>query len=108
MFDQQKTLKWLKGRWTSLGACPLCGSNNWWISEEILRIPIHQEYPTEAPDACYPFIGIGCRSCGYFFLVSAAVCGALDPSGGEPPELVPVKKRPFKGKAKGGPHEAFS
>jgi hypothetical protein len=96
MFDQQKTLKWLKSHWTSSGACPLCSGNNWWVSEEILKVTIYEENPTEAPDACYPFVGVGCRSCGYFFLVSAAVCGASEPSGGKASNLVLVKKKRSK------------
>jgi len=73
--EQQKIMNHLQGR---NNKCPVCGTNNWMIFEDLVSpLCIDIEYKRAIEGKFLPVIEIICNDCGYVWQIAAVKIGLL-------------------------------
>lgn len=76
--DLEKATAFLREKWKKTVVCPVCGSTEWQIHNDILRNPL---WGSESIGC--PMVVVLCANCGHAMLFSAVKTGALAP---DPPK----------------------
>lgn len=71
--DYLKAMDWIRKNWTKPTECPICGSDNWGIGDQIVEIR------SFAPSASvYPQFFVYCQKCGHTIFFNAVIAGLVD------------------------------
>lgn len=75
-YDVSKTLEHLRVKWNNT-SCPMCGTNDWSVAEEIFELREFQDGNLVAGGPLYPVIPVSCKNCGMSLMINAIVAGVL-------------------------------
>jgi predicted nucleic-acid-binding Zn-ribbon protein len=71
--DYLKAINWIRQNWTKPSECPICGSDNWGIGDQIVEMR-----PSSPGSPVYPQFFVYCRKCSYTIFFNAVVAGLID------------------------------
>jgi predicted nucleic-acid-binding Zn-ribbon protein len=58
--------------------CPLCGNNNWTISDQVFQAIEFDYKGILINGASYPMVPLTCTTCGNTYFINALVAGLID------------------------------
>ena len=73
--DRQKVLQWLISKFGNVPTCPMCHTNSWGMSDDMVITPAIAQPVGVAPTITYPFVAMACNNCGYSMFFSAVILG---------------------------------
>lgn len=59
----------------NVSKCPLCGDNNWTITDRILQLSSES---AEGKNTLFPVIPLTCQNCGNTYFINVIVAGLID------------------------------
>jgi predicted nucleic-acid-binding Zn-ribbon protein len=71
--DHTKAIDWIRNNWIKPTACPICGSDNWGIGDEIIEV---RSSSPESP--IYPQFFVYCQKCGHTIFFNAVIAGLVE------------------------------
>lgn len=75
--DFDKAIAWLDAHWKNEKVCPVCGNQNWAISEEVLEVRPYSGTGRPADGVIYPHLAVTCATCGNTLFFNALVAGQV-------------------------------
>jgi predicted RNA-binding protein with TRAM domain len=83
--EKTKVVAWLTSFGRPAPACPICGSENWQISDHLVQpVTLGPKVTLLLSGIGYPQVGIVSVPCGYTMFVNAVMAGVL-PGAAVPP-----------------------
>jgi len=75
--DYLKAMDWIRRNWTKPTECPICGSDNWGIGDQIVEMRA-----SKMGNPIYPQFFVYCQKCAYTIFFNAVIAGlvAANPS----------------------------
>lgn len=70
--DYLKAMDWIRKNWTKPTECPICGSDNWGIGDQIVEMR-----PSHLGDRVYPQFFVFCQKCAYTIFFNAVIAGLV-------------------------------
>lgn len=74
--DHAKVADWMRENWKDESTCPVCGTNDWRIGDDVIEMGPVQSFRTTG--MVYPLIALFCARCGYTILFNAIIGGVVD------------------------------
>jgi predicted nucleic-acid-binding Zn-ribbon protein len=71
--DKDKALQWLNSKWQSKKNCPICDSNNWSVSNNLVELREYSGGNLRIGAPVYPLYSITCLECGHTLLFNALI-----------------------------------
>lgn len=62
----------------SVSNCPLCGNNNWTITDRVLQLTEFRTENVEGTNTLFPVIPLTCQNCGNTYFINVLVAGLID------------------------------
>ena len=75
--DQQKALAWLDRHWRHPRKCPVCESEQWSMGDRVVAPPNLHGGSFHLAGFVYPFVTVGCKTCGYTRFFNAMKMGVI-------------------------------
>lgn len=76
----EKIASWLNKHWKGEKLCPICGNNNWNISQAVYELRTFHGGGLVVGGPVYPVIGIVCMVCGHTLFFNAIKLGFVKPA----------------------------
>ena len=76
--DLEKAEEWLDTHWKGDQLCPICGSNDWWICDEVVEMKAYNEGRLLAGGSVFPHLAVICPTCGNTLLFNAMLAGLVE------------------------------
>jgi ribosomal protein S27AE len=76
-YDQQKLLSFLQRKWRN-NVCPMCGANQWGVSDKAMELREYQQGNLVIGGALQPVIPVNCGNCGYTILINGLITGVIE------------------------------
>ncbi len=70
--DYLKAMDWIRKNWTKPTECPICGSDQWEIGDQIVEIR-----PFSPGSRVYPHFFVYCQKCAYTIFFNAVLAGLI-------------------------------
>jgi predicted nucleic-acid-binding Zn-ribbon protein len=70
--DYLKAIDWIRQNWHKPTHCPICGSDNWAIGDQIV------EMRSLFRGSVYPHFFVYCKKCAYTIFFNAVIAGLVD------------------------------
>jgi len=77
--DYLKAMDWIRRNWTKTTECPICGSDDWGIGDQIVEI---SPFMPGAP--VYPQFFVYCQKCAYTIFFNAVIAGLVPTANPKP------------------------
>lgn len=87
-YTRERAMEWLNKWWRGPKDCPICGHNNWGISESVTEVRPYTGAPFMVSGGVYPLFLVVCGTCGYTHFFNALVAGL------EPMPIAKIEKTP--------------
>lgn len=72
--DDLKVIDWIRKNWTKPTECPICGSDDWGISDQIIEM---RSFSLSHP--VYPLFFVYCKKCAHTIFFNAVIAGLVGP-----------------------------
>ncbi len=79
--DHAKAMDWIRRNWTKPTECPICGSDNWGIGDQIVEIR-----SSKSGGLAYPQFFVYCQKCAYTIFFNAIIAGLAGVTPGANPQ----------------------
>lgn len=76
--DTDKALAWLAKHWDKSHDCPICGSDNWTISDDVVEVRRFRGGALGVGGPLYPYLVVTCSTCGHTHFFNALVAGLVE------------------------------
>lgn len=74
--SQEKVNSYLRRIYAT--ACPLCGNNNWTISDQVFQALEFDFKGLPLNGASYPIVPLTCTQCGNTYFINALIAGLIE------------------------------
>jgi predicted nucleic-acid-binding Zn-ribbon protein len=75
---EEKAQKWISDHWHGSSECPVCGANDWLVSDKLLEIREYRKGNIDSAGEILPLIATTCGGCGYTVFLNAIVAGIIN------------------------------